>query len=75
MRNICMRVRRVVEGVVGRVKKRQAQEVRKTASYCEGFLSGGINEIFLREGGGTRWKSDEGQEMSQLWQIGRIMEL
>lgn len=44
MRKICMCVRRVVEGVVRRVKKSQVQEVGKATLYCAGFLSGGINE-------------------------------
>jgi len=42
MRNICMCMRRVAERVVGRVKKRHAQEVGKTTLHCAGFLSGGV---------------------------------
>lgn len=44
-------MRSVVEGIVGRVKKRQAQELSKTTLYCAGFFSGGINGIFFRVGG------------------------
>lgn len=44
-------VGRVIEGVVGRVKKRQMQEVGKSTLYCAGFLSGGITEIFFRQKG------------------------
>ena len=62
MRNICMCVRSVVEGLVGGVKKRQAQEVGKTTLYCAGFLSGGINEIFF--GGGRAWDGREMRGMS-----------
>lgn len=47
-----MCVRSVVEGVAGRVKKMQAQEVGKTTLYFAGFISGGISETFLRERGG-----------------------
>lgn len=67
MRNICMCVRRVVEGIVGRVEKRQ---VKKWGRPGAGFLSGGINEIFFRKTGSMGWKRDERHEMSQLWQKG-----
>lgn len=52
------------------MKRRQAQEVGKTALYCAGFLQGRINEIFFKDGVGMGWKKEERYEMSLLWQKG-----
>lgn len=59
---------RVVEGIVGRVKKRQAQELSKTTLYCADFQEE-LMRYFL-EWGDMGWERDERQEMSQLGQKG-----